>query len=130
MGNIYSYIAYPAGFSAGILIGMLIEERLAFGKVVVRIISSQNLEDLVDYLEVRNIRYSMVSAEGKTGHEKLLFSVIKRDHLPKYLDEVQKSVPKAFYTIESVKRASETGMSIEPPSKKGLGAWLTSVKRK
>lgn len=131
MDNIYSYIAYPAGFAAGILVGMLIEERLAIGKVVVRIISGESLSELVEYLQQKNIRYSMVAAESKTGHEKLLFTVIKRDHLPSYLIQVEKNVPRAFYTVESVKRASETGHMLgEQPIRRGVGSWLTSVKRK
>ncbi|MBL3654773.1 DUF2179 domain-containing protein [Fulvivirga sediminis] len=128
--NIYSYIAYPAGFACGILVGMLIEERLALGKVVVRIITSADLSSILDYIHDKNIRYSMVSSETHEGEEKLLFTVQNRDNLPDFLNHMQKSIPKAFYTVESVKNASESGLLIEKPSRRGLGSWLTSIRRK
>ncbi|UII28010.1 DUF5698 domain-containing protein [Fulvivirga maritima] len=128
--NIYSYIAYPAGFACGILVGMLIEERLALGKVVVRIITSADLSSILDYIHDKNIRYSIVSSETHEGEEKLLFTVQNRDNLPEFLNYMQKSLPKAFYTVESVKSASESGLLIEKPSRRGLGSWLTSIRRK
>ncbi|ELR69783.1 hypothetical protein C900_04630 [Fulvivirga imtechensis AK7] len=128
--NVYSYIAYPAGFAMGILVGMLIEERLALGKVVVRIISSEDLSGLLSVLQKQNVRYTMVSAESDSGEEKLLFTVLMRDNLPLFIEEIQRHAPKAFYTIESVKSASEAGILAEQPSRRGIGAWLTSVRRK
>jgi uncharacterized protein YebE (UPF0316 family) len=37
--NWVCYVAYPGGFAKGILVGMVIEERIAYGKVSVRIIA-------------------------------------------------------------------------------------------
>ncbi|UII33886.1 DUF5698 domain-containing protein [Fulvivirga ulvae] len=128
--NVYSYIAYPAGFAAGIMVGMLIEERLALGNVVVRVISSEDLSGLIKVLETQKVRYTLVSAQSETGEEKLLFTVVKRDNLPLLQAEIQRHVPSAFYTVESVKSASEAGILAEQPSRRGIGAWLTSVKRK
>lgn len=128
--NVYSYIAYPAGFAMGILVGMLIEERLALGKVVVRIISAEDLSGLLQVLHNQNVRYTIVSAQSEVGEEKLLFTVLMRDNLPLFIEAVQKHVPKAFYTVESVKSASEAGILYEQPSRRGIGTWLTSVRRK
>ncbi|UII24326.1 DUF5698 domain-containing protein [Fulvivirga ligni] len=128
--NVYSYIAYPAGFACGILVGMLIEERLALGKVVVRIITSDDLSGILEYIHKKNIRYSIVSSETRAGEEKLLFTVQNRDNLSEFLDHMQESLPKAFYTVESVKNASESGILVEKPSRRGIGTWLTSVRRK
>ena len=130
MDNVYSYIAYPAGFAAGILVGMMIEERLALGKVVVRIISSEDLSGLIEVLQNQNVRYTLVTAESNQGNEKLLFTVIKRDNLPLLIEAVENFVPKAFYTVESVKSASEAGILVEQPSRRGIGTWLTSIRRK
>ncbi|QSE98118.1 DUF2179 domain-containing protein [Fulvivirga lutea] len=130
MDNVYCYIAYPAGFAGGILIGMLIEEKIALGKVIIRIITAEDLELIIAYLNKHQFRFSIVSAESNEGKENLLFAVLKRDHVPYMLDEISKHLPKAFYTIESVKSASEAGLMVEKPSRRGIGAWLTSVRRK
>lgn len=36
LDNWICYVAYPGGFAMGILVGMMIEERIAYGKVIVR----------------------------------------------------------------------------------------------
>ncbi len=130
MDNIYCYIAYPAGFAGGILVGMLIEEKIALGKVIIRIITPEDLTQVTKFLLDKKFRYSIVSAQSNEGDEKLLFAVLKRDHVPEMLEELRLYLPKAFYTIESVKSASEAGVLTEKPSRRGIGTWLTSVKRK
>jgi uncharacterized protein YebE (UPF0316 family) len=128
--NIYSYIAYPLGFACGIFVGMLIEEKIALGKVIIRIITAEDLSNVTAYLKKKNFRYSVVEAQSEEGNEKLLFAVLKRDHVTEMLGELKTHLPKAFYTIESVKSASETGLLAEKPSRRSIGSWLTSVKRK
>ncbi len=128
--NIYSYIAYPAGFAAGIYVGMYIEEKLAYGKVVVRLITRENLDPLLVYLNEREWRYSFVDAESNRGRERLLFTVIQRDNLHQLLAEFATHYPDGFYTIESVKRAGETGLEQENAPRRWPGTWLGSIKRK
>jgi uncharacterized protein YebE (UPF0316 family) len=129
--NIYSYIAYPAGFAAGIYVGMRIEERLAYGKVVVRLITQQPLKPLLSYLNDKEWRYSFVEAESARGREQLLFTVIQREDLPILLKYFADHYPNGFYTIESVKKASETGLLIEEQDhRRWPGSWLGSIKRK
>lgn len=130
MDNVFCYIAYPAGFAGGILVGMMIEEKIALGKVIIRIITAEDLTIVKNYLLDNNFRYSVVAAESNEGRENLLFAVLKRDRVPEMLDVVKTHLPTAFYTIESVKSASEAGLLIEKPSRRGIGAWLTSIKRK
>lgn len=130
MDNVYSYIAYPAGFAAGIYVGMRIEEKLALGKVVIRIITSEDTKSIVEYLHKYRYRYSIISGESDLGEEKILFTVVKRENLPDLKAKLAEELPSAFYTVESVKSASETGLLEEKPSRRGIGAWLGSVKRK
>jgi uncharacterized protein YebE (UPF0316 family) len=128
--NLFSYIAYPAGFAMGILVGMLIEERLALGKVVVRIITRKDIEQLIDFLKKNKIRYSIMKSEGPDGPENILFTVLRRDSFHLLEEKITEYIPTAFYTVEGVKSASEAGMLTEQPSRRGIGSWLSSVKRK
>lgn len=130
LDNVYSYIAYPAGFAVGILVGMKIEEKIALGKLIIRIISKENIAPFKQFLVDKDLRYSMIKSEGTTGEESILFTVIKREQLEEIETALRKTIPNAFYTVESVKAASETGLLSEKPSRRGLGTWLTSIKRK
>ena len=130
LNNWVSYLAYPGGFAMGILVGMMIEERLALGKVVVRAITSEDLSKLLEYMNNKNLRYTLITGESAISKEKILFTVVKRDQLQTLIDEFNRTLPQALYTVESVKTASETGILTETPSRRGIGAWLSSVKRK
>jgi uncharacterized protein YebE (UPF0316 family) len=125
-----SYLAYPGGFATGILVGMLIEERLAFGKVIVRAITPEDLTDILEYMKDKGIRYTLLKGESISGKENVLFSVLKREQLDGLIQHFNMYIPQAFYTVESVKKASDTGLLSEPPSRRGIGSWLGSIKRR
>ncbi len=107
INNPLSYIAYAGGFAMGIFVGMTIEEKLAMGRVLVRVITPEPMHDLIDYMKERGYRFTMVGAEGSYGRVQLLFTVLKRDTLKEYIEKVKECNQKAFYTIESVKKISE-----------------------
>jgi len=105
--NLVSYVAFAAGFATGTYIGLIIEEKLAIGTVLIRIITKKAATELIRYLEENNIYCTNVPAEGRYGKVNVLFSVIKRERQHLILSGIQTFNPNAFYTIETVKRASE-----------------------
>ena len=85
LDNWICYVAYPGGFATGIFVGMIIEERIAYGKVIVRIITRKEVKELMDFLIVRKFRYTHINAEGPDAHENLVFTVLERDSLEELL---------------------------------------------
>src|SRR5690554_1079937 len=110
--NPVSYIAYAAGFAAGTYVGMVFEEKLAVGRVLVRVITSSPIPELIEFMKENNYRFTNVGAEGRFGKVNLLFTVIKREMLPEFIGKVKSVNDKAFYTIEGVKRISEDDLNI------------------
>jgi uncharacterized protein YebE (UPF0316 family) len=129
LDNWICYIAYPAGFASGIFIGMIIEERIAYGKVIVRIITRKEVLELINFLNVKKFRYTHVSAEGPDGHENLVFTVLERESLEELLYKLKDILPTAFYTVEKVNRATEVGTLVEETSRWSITTWLRSVIR-
>lgn len=105
--NPLSYIAYAGGFATGTYVGMTLEEKLAIGRVLVRVITPEPHPELLEFMKMRNYRFTNVGGEGRFGKVNLLFTVMKRDTLPEFIAKVKEVDEKAFYTIESVKRVSE-----------------------
>jgi len=112
INNPLSYLAYAGGFAAGTYIGMVIEEKLALGRVLVRVITAAPMPELIEFMKDRNYRFTSVGAEGRFGKVNLLFTVMKRDLLKEFIGKVKTFNDKAFYTIESVKRISEDDLNI------------------
>jgi uncharacterized protein YebE (UPF0316 family) len=110
--NPVSYIAYAGGFGMGTYVGMRFDEKLALGRVLVRVITPKPLPELIEYMKERDYRFTSVGAEGRYGKVNLLFTVMKRDSLQSFVDKVKSLDEKAFYTIESVKRISEDDLNV------------------
>ena len=129
LDNWICYVAYPAGFASGIFIGMIIEEHIAYGKVIVRIITRKDVKDLINFLNSKKFRYTHVNAEGPDGHENLVFTVLERESLEVLLYKLKDILPTAFYTIEKVNRATEVGTLVEETSRWSITTWLRGVIR-
>jgi uncharacterized protein YebE (UPF0316 family) len=129
LDNWLCYVAYPAGFACGIFVGMIIEERIAYGKVIVRIITRKDITQLIQYLNTQHFRFTKVNAEGPDGNETLVFTVLERERLDDLLNKLKELIPTAFYTIEKVKAAAESGALPEERGGLRIFTWLRGVIR-
>ena len=110
--NVHSfpaYIGYAAGFAAGTYIGMKIEERLAIGTLVLRIILPKGGEEMADRLRAAGYGVTVVNGEGLSGPVKLLYAVIHRKDLHLIADIIHAENPHAFFTVEEI-RSAESGV--------------------
>lgn len=129
LDNWICYVAYPAGFASGIFVGMIIEERIAYGKVIVRIITRKEVAPLLQYLSRQSFRYTKVEADGPDGRENLVFTVLERERLDDLLNTLRDMIPTAFYTVERVKAAAESGALPEERGRARLFTWLRGIVR-
>lgn len=104
-GNWLSYLAWAAGFSMGTFVGMKIEERLALGMQVMRIIINKNHETLVAALREGKHGFTIVDGQGAYGPVKLIFMVVQRKNIKEVLRLVEEHNPDAFYSMEDVRTA-------------------------
>jgi uncharacterized protein YebE (UPF0316 family) len=129
LDNWVCYIAYPGGFAMGILVGMMIEERIAYGKVIVRIITRKDVGELITFLNNQQFRYTLVSSEGLDGPESLVFTVLPRENLEELLTKMKSILPTAFYTVEKVNRAAESGAVVQESTRWSIASWLKDRRR-
>jgi uncharacterized protein YebE (UPF0316 family) len=107
LDNYLNIFAYGAGFAAGNYIGMMIDEKLSLGLVMLRIIFKKNPDDFIAVLQENNIGYTLADGEGNSKKVKILFSVLKRSNLRMIYESLSKLNPDAFYTVEDVKTAKQ-----------------------
>lgn len=108
----WKVIGYSMGFATGTVVGMILEGWLAFGKVLVRVISSKSKELRTKLLEA-NFGLTAVRAENKSGEVFLLFIVLRRRRKRELLRCIQAIDPDAFITVEPIGEAH--GGFVEPP---------------
>jgi uncharacterized protein YebE (UPF0316 family) len=104
--NFLAIIMYAAGFATGTFVGMYIEEKMAYGSVLIRIISKHIPQELLNFLVRNQYHYSMVDANDQSGNTQILFTVCKRSNLHYFLNNLESIDPQALYTIENVKQVS------------------------
>lgn len=129
LDNWICYVAYPAGFAMGIYVGMIIEEKIAYGKVITRTITRKDINPLLQYLKKAGFRYSAVKAFGADGEEHIVFTVADRERLDELLNGIKEIVPSAFYTVEKVNRAGDSGAVVQESTRWSIASWLRGVRR-
>ena len=106
LGDWQTYIAFAVGFAVGNFVGIAIEERIALGSLIVRIITRYEAPKLIRQLRSAGYGVTSVEGQGEAGEVKVIFTLIRRRQLAKVVSVINKYSPKAFYSIEDVRFAS------------------------
>jgi len=107
VSNIATYIAYALGFAAGTFVGIIVEDKLSIGQVIIRIITRTGGAQLASHLRSEGFRTTELEAQGDAGAVRILFTVIKRQDLPHVEKLINEFNPNAFYSIEDVRFVKE-----------------------
>ena len=102
-----NFVAYAAGFASGNFVGMIIEEKLAIGILMIRVFAQENGDELAQSLNTQGFGATVVEAHGARQNIQLIYSIVKRNELANVLDIIIRFNPQAFYTIEDVKTVNE-----------------------
>lgn len=115
LNNIVSYLAFAGGYSMGIYVGLAIEERLALGKQVIRIITNQDTGSLIAALRNANMGTTVIDGHGSKGPVKVIFTTLKRKDVQFVDNLINEHTPGAFYTVEDIRNSSQ-GVFPENPN--------------
>lgn len=117
--NVLHFVAYAGGFGLGNYIGMVIEDKMSIGIVMVRVILRKESETLLNFFKEHEFGYTIVDGHGAQGAVKVLFSVIQRQDVAEVIHALEIFNPKAFYSIEDV-RTSKAGIFPQKTRKRRL----------
>lgn len=104
VNNIWNVIGYSGGFAVGTLVGMTIEERLALGFTVIRIICADVSNKVAEALRAAGFGVTEMGGQGMRGPVNVLEVVVRRADVPAVLQLVDKTDPRAFITVEETRR--------------------------
>jgi uncharacterized protein YebE (UPF0316 family) len=103
LNNWVCYIAYGSGFAMGNLIGIKLEEKLAYGRLVLRIITQTPSGKLAASLRSMGYGVTQLDARGASGPVNLLLAVIERKDLVRAIEWIEAHQPGAFFSIEDAR---------------------------
>ncbi len=103
LDNWFTYVAYAAGFGMGTFVGMWIEERIAMGNELLRVITKLPADNLIQALREKGFIVTVARGEGREGEVGILFLAVKRKVLNSAIALVKEFNPHAFYTVEDMR---------------------------
>lgn len=115
LNNVMGYIAYGLGFAMGNYVGIVLEEKLSIGTILIRVIPKMETSNLIAHLRNNQFAVITVDVEGMSGQVKMLLSIINRKDAKEYIGFVNRFDPKAFYTIENISAVKEGYLRINKP---------------
>ncbi|HDN80382.1 MAG: hypothetical protein DRI61_15350 [Chloroflexi bacterium] len=104
LNNVWNVGGYCIGFALGIWLGMILEEKMALGFVIVRIASRANGPRLAMALRDAGFGVTEETGQGLGGKVSLLTTVIKRRDISKVMSLVGSVDDSAFVTVEEARQ--------------------------
>lgn len=120
LDNWVCYIGWASGFAAGTYIGLILEERLALGMQIIRIITNQNCDKLIAELKEKDHGITVVDAQGAMGPVKVILSIVNRRNISSIIEIINRNNPTAFYSLEDI-REKEQGVFNQSKNSSAIG---------
>jgi len=119
-------VFYAVGYATGNVVGILVERRLAFGMIILRVISRSAGKAIAEVLRDKGQPVTVLMGEGMRGPVAVLYVACRRRDLKHILKDVKAEDPGAFYVVESARDVSH----VLRPTHTHLGGWRGITKRK
>lgn len=100
LDSIWHIIGYAGGYGTGTMVGITIENFVAFGLIQLRIVSKHGGVEIAEALRDRGYGATEFSGFGRDGAVEIVQSVVQRAHLNEVLGIVDRFDDTAFVTVE------------------------------
>jgi len=101
--------AFAGGFTLGNFLGILLEEKLAMGNVVLRVITHKDAGGLVEALKTAGFGVTLVDGRGSCGPVRIVLCILRRKDLERVLALARSFDPQVFYSVDDLQAAAERG---------------------
>lgn len=101
--SIVAYLAYAGGYAAGNYVGILVENKIAFGYQLLRVYTKRDVSDLIKNLNKKNIGATLVKGEGAVSQVHIVEIVIDRKTQNDVVNIITTFDPDVFYLVEDIR---------------------------
>ncbi len=108
LDNFLYYIAFAGGFAVGNYVGLLVEEKLAIGIVIIRVFTKSEPTKLLSVLYSKGYGVTTVLAHGVKENTNIIYTIVKRQEIKKVANLIEEHHPNAFYVVEDIRHVSHS----------------------
>jgi len=119
-------VFYSLGYATGNVVGILMERKLAFGIIILKILTSNGGQDMADFLRRMGQPVTLFEGQGMKGPVSELYIACRRRDLKWILPAVQERDQHIFYIIEHASDISHILRPIYTPR----SGWRSRFQRK
>jgi len=101
--DLLAYLSYAGGYAAGNYVGILLEQRIAYGIVLCRVYTQKNGMKLVQLLNESNYGATLMQGTGSTQKVDIIETVIDRKEMKSLEKILTEFDPNIFYVVEDVR---------------------------
>lgn len=107
--SLISYVAYAGGYAAGNYVGILVESKIAFGFLMLRVYTKKSGRELSQLLNKNDFGSTLIRGEGAISEVDIVETVISRKAQKRVINIIESFDPNAFYLIEDI-RSKQKGI--------------------
>jgi uncharacterized protein YebE (UPF0316 family) len=107
LDNWVCYVSYAAGFATGSYLGMKLEEKIAIGHELIRVITKKDASELTIALKDKGYGITTIKANGLNGEVAVVYIISGRKNISEAINTIKAYNPQALYTIESIRSVSK-----------------------
>ncbi len=107
LSNVLCYFAWAAGYATGTFLGLTLEEKLAIGTQVMRLITNKNCDVFLEELKSEKHGFTVVDGHGAKGPVKVIFIVVERKNVKALAEKIQRLLPNSFYSVEDIRETNQ-----------------------
>ncbi|MFV0587409.1 DUF2179 domain-containing protein [Bacteroides reticulotermitis] len=107
--DITAYLAYAGGYAAGNYVGILVENKIAFGFQLFRVYTKKSGSDLTQTLNKSGFGSTLIKGQGAVSEVDIIETVVTRKAQQKVMKIINEFDSNAFYLIEDI-RAKQKGI--------------------
>jgi len=119
-------IFYSLGYATGNVVGILVERRLAFGMIILKVFTHESGPEMARAFRELRQPVTIFHGEGMHGPVMELYIACRRRDLKWMIPKVFEYDPEAFYVVEQARDVSRVLKPVSTP----LGGWRQRHNRK
>lgn len=119
-------IFYSLGYATGNVVGIIVEKRLAFGMIILKVFSLKCGQEIAAAFRDTGQPVTVFTGEGKNGPVLELYLACRRRDLKWMIPKIHEMDEDAFYVVEQARDVSKVLKPVMSP----LGGWRQRNNRK
>jgi Uncharacterized protein conserved in bacteria len=107
--SLIAYVSYAAGYATGNYVGILVENKIAFGFQLFKVYTKKSGPELTKLLNKNGFGSTYIKGEGAVSEISIIETVISRKAEKKVTEIITTFDPDAFYLVEDI-RSKQKGI--------------------